>query len=125
MERGNLWADVKGVFQEEDPQEKSTNVVIVADWIAVILKLLQWKWSEESELFSFKDKSTLRGGGAYARKKPFSISKNAVITAFEQIKANKDTYRINKQSIKSFELDLKNNLYKLWNRIWLNFLRNI
>lgn len=49
--------------------------------------------------------------------KPFSISKNAVMIAFERVKANKGTYGIDEQSIESFELDLKNNLYKLWNRM--------
>ncbi|MDF0729115.1 group II intron reverse transcriptase/maturase [Cytobacillus sp. S13-E01] len=49
--------------------------------------------------------------------KPFSISKNVVMTAFERVKANKGTYGIDEQSIESFEMDLKNNLYKLWNRM--------
>lgn len=49
--------------------------------------------------------------------KPFSISKNAVVIAFERVKANKGTYGIDEQSIESFEFDLKNNLYKLWNRM--------
>jgi group II intron reverse transcriptase/maturase len=49
--------------------------------------------------------------------KPFSISKNAVMIAFERVKANKGSYGIDEQSIESFELDLKNNLYKLWNRM--------
>jgi hypothetical protein len=53
----------------EDPQEKSTDAVIGADWVVVVFKLLQWKRSEEPELFSFKDRSTLRGGGTYARNK--------------------------------------------------------
>ncbi|WP_141604620.1 group II intron reverse transcriptase/maturase [Terrilactibacillus laevilacticus] len=49
--------------------------------------------------------------------KPFSISKNVVMYAFERVKGNKGTYGIDEQSIESFELDLKNNLYKLWNRM--------
>jgi group II intron reverse transcriptase/maturase len=49
--------------------------------------------------------------------KPFSISKNAVFTAFESVKANKGTYGIDEQSIEDFERDLKDNLYKLWNRM--------
>ncbi|KMJ58526.1 DNA polymerase [Bacillus sp. LL01] len=49
--------------------------------------------------------------------KPFSISKHAVMIAFERVKANRGTYGIDEQSIESFELDLKNNLYKLWNRM--------
>ena len=49
--------------------------------------------------------------------KPFSISKNVVMIAFERVIANKGTYGIDEQSIESFELDLKNNLYTLWNRM--------
>lgn len=49
--------------------------------------------------------------------KPFSISKNVVMMAFERVKANKGTYGIDEQSIEDFELDLKNNLYRLWNRM--------
>lgn len=49
--------------------------------------------------------------------KPFSISKNAVMLAFKRVKANKGTYEIDEQSIENFELDLKNNLYRLWNRM--------
>ena len=37
--------------------------------------------------------------------------------AFERVKANKGTYGIDEQSISDFELDLKNNLYKIWNRM--------
>lgn len=49
--------------------------------------------------------------------KPFSISKNAVMLAFKRVKTNKGTYGIDEQSIENFELDLKNNLYRLWNRM--------
>jgi len=49
--------------------------------------------------------------------KPFSISKRAVITAYERVKANKGTYGVDEQSIEDFERDLNNNLYKIWNRM--------
>ena len=49
--------------------------------------------------------------------KPFKIAKQIVIIAFERVKANKGTYGIDEQSISDFELDLKNNLYKIWNRM--------
>lgn len=49
--------------------------------------------------------------------KPFGISKNVVMMAFERVKANKGTYGIDEQSIENYEMDLKNNLYKLWNRM--------
>ena len=49
--------------------------------------------------------------------KPFKIAKQIVKIAFERVKANKGTYGIDDQSILDFELDLKNNLYKIWNRM--------
>ena len=49
--------------------------------------------------------------------KPYSISKRAVITAYERVKANKGTYGIDEQSIEDFERKLNNNLYKIWNRM--------
>ena len=49
--------------------------------------------------------------------KPFKIAKQTVKIAFERVKANKGTYGIDEQSISDFELDLKNNLYKIWNRM--------
>jgi len=49
--------------------------------------------------------------------KPFAISKNVVVEAFEQVKANQGTAGVDGQSIGMFEENLKNNLYKLWNRM--------
>ncbi len=49
--------------------------------------------------------------------KPFNISKRAVVTAYEKVKANKGTHGVDGQSIEDFEKKLKNNLYKIWNRM--------
>jgi group II intron reverse transcriptase/maturase len=49
--------------------------------------------------------------------KPFEISKWTVQEAFEQVKANKGAAGVDGQSIAAFEEDLKDNLYKLWNRM--------
>lgn len=49
--------------------------------------------------------------------KPFKISKQAVKVAFDRVKANKGTYGIDEQSIEDFEMNLKDNLYKIWNRM--------
>lgn len=49
--------------------------------------------------------------------KPFRISKQAVKIAFDRVKANKGTYGIDEQSIADFEANLKDNLYKIWNRM--------
>lgn len=49
--------------------------------------------------------------------KPFKISKQAVKIAFDRVKANKGTYGIDEQTIADFETNLKDNLYKIWNRM--------
>jgi len=49
--------------------------------------------------------------------KPYSISKWKVVAAYEKVKANKGTYGIDEQSIEDFEAHLKDNLYKIWNRM--------
>lgn len=49
--------------------------------------------------------------------KPFDISKHAVWEAYEKVKANKGAPGVDETSIEDFEKDLKNNLYKIWNRM--------
>ena len=49
--------------------------------------------------------------------KPFSISKKIVWEAYERVKANQGTAGVDSESIEVFEKDLKNNLYKIWNRM--------
>jgi len=52
-----------------------------------------------------------------SKTKPFSISKKSVVAAWEKVKANKGTYGIDGESIDDFEENLKDNLYKIWNRM--------
>jgi len=49
--------------------------------------------------------------------KPFVISKHVVADAYKQVKAAKGAAGIDGQSLAAFEKDLKDNLYKLWNRM--------
>ena len=49
--------------------------------------------------------------------KPFDISKQLVWEAYRKVAANKGAAGVDQQSIGEFELDLKNNLYRLWNRM--------
>jgi RNA-directed DNA polymerase len=49
--------------------------------------------------------------------KPFCISKHVVWEAFERVKANRGAAGVDGESIAEFEKDVKNNLYKLWNRM--------
>jgi RNA-directed DNA polymerase len=49
--------------------------------------------------------------------KPFHISKRAVWEAWEKVRANKGAPGVDGESIVEFEKDLKNNLFKVWNRM--------
>jgi RNA-directed DNA polymerase len=49
--------------------------------------------------------------------KPFEISKWAVAQAFERVKANKGAAGVDGVSTEQFDADLRNNLYKVWNRM--------
>ena len=49
--------------------------------------------------------------------KPFSISKQEVWEAYERVKRNKGAAGVDAESLEDFEKDLKNNLYKIWNRM--------
>lgn len=49
--------------------------------------------------------------------KPFDISKQAVWEAYLRVKANKGAAGVDDVSITKFEEKLKDNLYKLWNRL--------
>jgi RNA-directed DNA polymerase len=52
-----------------------------------------------------------------AELKPYTISKQVVWEAYQKVKANKGAAGVDGQSIEAFEADLKNNLYKIWNRM--------
>ena len=49
--------------------------------------------------------------------KPFDVSKRAVWEAWEKVKANKGAPGVDEVPVAEFESDLKNNLYKIWNRL--------
>jgi RNA-directed DNA polymerase len=49
--------------------------------------------------------------------KPFCISKHEVWDAYKRVRANKGAAGVDGQTIEEFEMGLKDNLYKLWNRM--------
>ena len=51
------------------------------------------------------------------KSKPFEIPKQVVFEAYRRVKANKGAAGVDEESIAAFEVDLKGNLYKLWNRM--------
>lgn len=52
-----------------------------------------------------------------SKAKPFDISKQTVWEAYKRVKANKGSEGIDDVTIKDFEEKLKDNLYKIWNRM--------
>jgi RNA-directed DNA polymerase len=52
-----------------------------------------------------------------SKTKPFIISKDLVVEAYKLVKANAGAAGIDQQSLSDFDKDLKNNLYKIWNRL--------
>jgi group II intron reverse transcriptase/maturase len=49
--------------------------------------------------------------------KPFDISKQEVWEAYRRVRANKGAPGVDEVTLADFEADLKNNLYKIWNRM--------
>jgi len=49
--------------------------------------------------------------------KSFAIPKQLVWEAYKQVKRNKGAAGVDGVSVEEFEADLKNNLYKIWNRM--------
>ena len=49
--------------------------------------------------------------------KSYCISKQIVLEAYKRVKANKGAAGVDKVSIEEFEKNLKDNLYKIWNRM--------
>ena len=52
-----------------------------------------------------------------SKMKSFDISKQAVWDSYLKVKSNHGAAGVDQQSIESFEEDLKDNLYKIWNRM--------
>ena len=56
-------------------------------------------------------------GRSGSAEKSFVISKSLVWEAYERVRANKGAPGVDGQSLAAFEMDLRNNLYKIWNRM--------
>ena len=56
-------------------------------------------------------------GNTSPEDKSFQIPKRLVWEAYQSVKKNKGAAGVDGQSIEEFEADLRNNLYKIWNRM--------
>jgi group II intron reverse transcriptase/maturase len=61
--------------------------------------------------------ATRKGRTGVDKAKPFGISKREVWMAYKRVKENRGAAGVDDQTIAEFERDLKNNLYRLWNRM--------
>jgi len=52
-----------------------------------------------------------------SKAKPYSIFKWVVFEAYKRVKANKGAAGVDEESIADFEINLKDNLYRIWNRM--------
>ena len=68
-------------------------------------------------LSGFSDVVNQRWEEPITKTKPFSICKQVVWEAYRRVKANQGAAGVDGQSIKDFEVNLKDNLYKIWNRM--------
>jgi hypothetical protein len=91
-----------------------------ADRLVVVMKALQWGWSEGAG----QARSPIGqpfGGGADGRitvgMKSFEIDKRLVFGAWMKVQANKGAPGVDSVSIEGFADNERDNLYKLWNRM--------
>ena len=57
------------------------------------------------------------GRNRLKKAKSFAISQKVVVEAWKQVKANQGAAGVDKETIAAFEKNLRNNLYKIWNRM--------
>jgi RNA-directed DNA polymerase len=61
--------------------------------------------------------TTGNGRNSVNRTKLYNIPKQLIYDAYQRVKANKGSSGVDGQSLQSFDQNLSNNLYKLWNRL--------
>jgi RNA-directed DNA polymerase len=66
--------------------------------------------------FGFEQRSTVKEE-PMDKTKFYAISKKVVLEAFQKVKTNQGAAGIDNESLEAFEANLKNNLYKIWNRM--------
>jgi hypothetical protein len=74
-------------------------------------------WSEGVTSSSHEHRSTGDGRNRVSVAKPFRIPKRDVWEAYVRVKANQGAAGVDAESLEDFEADLKNNLYRIWNRM--------
>jgi hypothetical protein len=116
----------EGARQRLKPEALSTVATPLADRfvVAVKLLLLGWGWSQGTGSPGVFVSSNQGGSPGRRRRgmpksqcKSFDIPKQVVWEAYRKVAAKKGARGVDGQSLAEFEADLKNNLYKIWNRM--------
>jgi group II intron reverse transcriptase/maturase len=81
--------------------EMTVMVMEQRDCVRQLNKIFNWMYQEE----------------ILSKTKPFNIPKQLIVEAWKAVKTNAGSAGVDQQSIECFELNLKDNLYKLWNRM--------
>lgn len=122
---GTIGVDVKGEMQgAETPSVRVPMQRNGADWFVVVMKSRNGDRAKGPGCPPRTLRQLPEAEGAMLNKdqtkasnKPFVISKQLVWQAYKKVKANAGSAGIDNQSIADFEVNLKDNLYKLWNRM--------
>jgi len=110
--------DVKGEAEVEIPSSESTDAghrggPSRSSVEASVMDVEQRGWPVQSN----DEGQPHSGRNHHHQTKPFQISKQLVLEAYKRVKANKGSAGVDAQSLNDFEANLKDNLYKLWNRL--------
>lgn len=117
---GTYRFDAKGEVQMSGPHEnESTNAKRRVGATHSSDEAYENRWSEGVALFGLTKWSTKKWEEPMnqTKLKPFVISKQVVLEAYQRVKANRGSAGVDEQTIELFEKNLKDNLFKIWNRL--------
>jgi len=115
---GTSTVDDKEDIQAGGPREDQSTDAIARDGVTRSSdEARESAWSEGVTSCGCVRGSTSDGRSPLLAAKSFDIPKRLVWEAYLKVKANSGAPGVDGQTIDAFEKDLKNNLYRLWNRM--------
>ena len=118
MERGNLTVDAKGNSQVEEPMRKNTNATVRGGTVRSSDEASVMEVERRDCIIHLKPKANSSSEEELKEsEKSYPITKMMVWQAYKQVKANKGGAGIDGVTLEKFDIDLKGNLYKIWNRM--------
>jgi RNA-directed DNA polymerase len=116
-----LWEAVTSMLREKFKQRtcknESTNAKYSGGIIYISDEVFVMKMEQRDYVIQLNLSNNQKWEDYMKTTKAFEISKFAVLKAYELVKRNKGGAGIDEESIADFERNLKDNLYKIWNRL--------